>query len=76
MKLTNEQIELMKEEMYADLVEIIMGEWNCSMIEAMATLYNSETFQRLQDTKTGLYYQSPGYVYDFLNNELRLGVVR
>lgn len=76
MKLTDGQIEIMKEDMYADLVEIIMREWKCSMTEAMATLYNSETFQRLQDTETGLYYQSPGYVYDFLNNELRSGVVR
>ena len=76
MKLTEGQIEIMKEDMYADLVEIIMREWKCSMTEAMAILYNSETFQRLQETENGLYCQSPGYVYDFLNNELRLGVVK
>jgi len=26
--------------------------------------------ERLQDDTTGLYYQSPGYVYSFLQNEL------
>jgi len=34
-------------------------------------LYTSETFDRLQDESTGLYYQSPGYVYSFLLNELK-----
>ena len=34
-------------------------------------LYTSETFERLQDDDTGLYYQSPGYVYSFLQNELK-----
>ena len=29
-------------------------------------------FARLQDARTGLYYQSPGYVYSFLNSELSL----
>ena len=36
----------------------------------MEILYNSDTFARLQDVKTGLYYQSPGYVYSFLANEI------
>ena len=38
--------------------------------EAIDVLYTSETFERLQDDSTGLYYQSPGYVYSFLQNEL------
>lgn len=36
-------------------------------------LYNSETFERLNDPATGLYYQSVGYVYEYLNNELKTG---
>ena len=38
--------------------------------EAIDVLYTSETFERIQDNSTGLYYQSPGYVYSFLQNEL------
>jgi len=38
--------------------------------QAIDVLYTSETFERLQDDATGLYYQSPGYVYSFLQNEL------
>lgn len=38
--------------------------------EAIDVLYTSETFKRLQDDATGLYYQSSGYVYSFLQSEL------
>jgi hypothetical protein len=62
----------MQEEMYADLIQLLMEKHGYSIEKAMEILYNSETFSRLQDANTGLYYQSPGYVYSFLNNELLL----
>ena len=40
---------------------------------ALRTLYNSDTFAKLEDPKTHLYYQSSLYVYDFLKNELLTG---
>ena len=36
---------------------------------------NADTYQRLQRDATGLYYQSPGYVYSFLENELKKATV-
>ena len=47
-----------------------MDDFHYTPEEAIETLYTSETFERLQDDATGLYYQSPGYVYSFLLNEL------
>ena len=70
MKLTTEQIKMMQEDMYADLIQLLMEGYGYTLDKAMETLYNSETFARLQDAETGLYYQSPGYVYSFLTNEL------
>ena len=70
MKLTTEQIKMMQEDMYADLIQLLMEGYGYTMDKAMETLYNSETFARLQDAETGLYYQSPGYVYSFLTNDL------
>ena len=72
MKLTEEQIKMMQEDMYAELIQILMEKYGYTLEKAMDTLYNSETFARLQDANTGLYYQSPGYVYSFLNSELSL----
>ena len=70
MKLTYGQIKMMQEDMYAELIQILMEEYNYTQDKAMETLYNSDTFERLQNPSTGLYYQSPGYVYSFLNSEL------
>lgn len=72
MKLTKEQIKIMQEDMYAELIQILMSKYGYTMDKAMETLCNSETFARLQDANTGLYYQSSGYVYSFLDSELGL----
>lgn len=72
MKLTKGQIKMMQEDMYAELIQILMEKYSYTLEKAMDTLYNSETFARLQNADTGLYYQSPGYVYSFLNSELSL----
>lgn len=72
MKLTSSQIKIMQEDMYADLIQLLIEMHGYTVEKAMDILYNSDTFARLQDANTGLYYQSPGYVYSFLNNELCL----
>lgn len=72
MKLTEGQIKMMQEDMYAELIQILMEKYSYTLEKAMDTLYNSDTFARLQNAETGLYYQSPGYVYSFLNSELSL----
>ena len=59
MKLTRPQIESMQEDMTSEA--------------AMNLLYNSDTFERLLDPRSGLYYQSSGYVLDSLDNELTTG---
>lgn len=63
----------MQEDMTTDLIQILMEERNMSMQDAMLLLYNSDTFQRLWDFRSGLYYQSVGYVMDCLDNELTTG---
>ena len=75
MKLTEGQIKMMQEDMYAELIQILMEKYGYTLEKAMDTLYNSETFARLQNADTGLYYQSPGYVYSFLENEMTTGKV-
>lgn len=75
MRLNSEQVNILKEELYAELVEILMDEWRYSMQEALGVLYNSDTFLLIQDEGTGLYYQSAGYVYSFLEEELKTGKV-
>ena len=52
-----------------------MEEKNISMIEAMQRLYSSETFSKLNDIETGLYVESPTYVYDIYKTEKQNGQI-
>ena len=70
-KLTSEQIQLQKDDLSVELSGFLMDDFHYTPQEAIDVLYTSETFERLQDNNTGLYYQSAGYVYSFLLNELK-----
>ncbi|WP_459189418.1 hypothetical protein ACGE0T_04895 [Parabacteroides sp. APC149_11_2_Y6] len=61
------------ESLSKDLVLLLMEDFNMDMKTALHTLYTSDTYAKLQNTKTGLYFQSPLYVYDFLKNEIEKG---
>ena len=73
-RLNEQQIEIMKDEMAVELAGWLMETYGYSAEEALDTLYNSETFDRLQDSATGFYYQSVGYVASFLQNEVERAV--
>ena len=68
--LTEGQIQCMKEDLTTALVQILIEERHLSMEQALDTVYNSETFQNIQNSATGYYFQSVGYVYDDLKQEL------
>lgn len=67
--------EYLIECMSKDLVLLLMEDFEIDMKTALRTLYTSDTYTKLQDTKTGLYFQSPRYVYDFLKNEMKTGKI-
>lgn len=70
-KLTPEQRQLLKDELSVEIAGYLVDDFKLSPQEAIDVLYTSETFERLQDDATGLYYQSSGYVYSFLQNEIK-----
>lgn len=57
----------------ADVVSYLVEKNDMALSEAIATFHNSETFQKLEDFETGLYMESPAYVYDMLLSELKYG---
>ncbi len=68
--------EMMKDDMVTKLSILLMENGKAeTMTEALDTVINSETYQRMMDDKAALYYQSPRYVFDFLQNELTIGKV-
>jgi hypothetical protein len=67
-----------REQMKLDMVKnlalmLLEREPQLSMEQALATVLNSDTYQRLLRDSTGLYHQSPQYVYAFLESELLTG---
>ena len=44
-----------------------------SMEQALSIVFNSDTYQKMMDDRTRLYYQSPMYVFAFLDQELKQG---
>jgi hypothetical protein len=47
-----------------------MEQQHMDMETALRTLYSSQTYHNLTRPETGLYYQSPRYIYDFLQEEM------
>lgn len=65
--------DYMLEGMTRDLAVMLMERRKMPMTDALDTLYNSETYEKLSDPRSGLYFQTPGYVYDFLDKEIEYG---
>lgn len=72
--MTESEFKYMKESASADLVEMLTQDFGMSMQEALDVFYNSETYVKLNNPATGLYFQSSKYVYSYLKNELSTGV--
>ena len=46
-----------------------MEDFRIPVLEAMRRLYTSETFSKLNNIETGLYLESPAYIYDIYKSE-------
>ena len=71
MTVTESQFQFMVEAMTSDLIRLVMENERLTMPEAFDKVYNSKNYEHLQNPKSQLYYQSPGYVYSFLNSEFK-----
>ena len=70
MNVSQAEFQNMKEEIVKDLISRLMEERGLTMQEAFDKVYNSHLFEKLNDPKTGLYFQSSGYVYSYLQEEI------
>ncbi|MBQ6064219.1 MAG: hypothetical protein IJK87_11435 [Prevotella sp.] len=56
-----------------DVARYLIEDTGVSVIEALDIVYHSQLYDKLMDTETGLYYQSPAYCYEFLKHEIKYG---
>ncbi|MCR4773207.1 MAG: hypothetical protein K5854_02465 [Prevotella sp.] len=71
MKLTKNQLQFIINNDVEQIVLYLRQDYGYSIIDAFGCIYNSEIYQKLTDTNTGLYLQSPDYIYDYLKEEIK-----
>ena len=59
-----------------EMTEFLMTDKGLDIAEALDIIYNSETYAKLQDMETGIYTQSPSYVYELLSKEYHTGMLQ
>jgi len=63
----------MMEYMVQDLVEMLTEGAGIEYDDAMHTIYDSDIYEKLMDAETGLYRESPSYVFGLLQDEINFG---
>lgn len=67
--------DYMIEHVSAELIRLLVEKQGMNFVDAVDTLYTSDTYSKLSDSNTGLYFQGANYVYSFLEHELVTGVM-
>lgn len=57
------------------MVYLVMNEYKMSMSQALDLVYTSETYSKIEDLETGLYYQSAAYNFNLLKHEIAYGKI-
>ena len=65
-----EKLNYLVECITQDLIQYLIEDNQISLEEAMDIVYNSKTFELLNDFETHLYYESSSYVYECLKEEI------
>ncbi len=70
MNVSKAEYQNMKADIVKDMIFRLMDEHRLSMQEAFDAVYSSRLFEKLNNPSTGLYFQSSGYVFSYLKDEL------
>lgn len=68
--ITQSQREFLINRIVDQLTGFLVQEHNLSLTLALKIIYQSKTYQLLQDDEGDLYTQSPSYVYELLTQEI------
>lgn len=68
--MNSKDFQFMIECQTSELIKMLMNDYGFNRMKAMDTLYNSETYKKLESPQTELFFQSPLYVYQYLKSEM------
>ena len=70
MHVSQQDFQFMVEDITSDLICMLVEKQHCTVQQAVDKIYNSHTYNALVRPETGLYAQSSGYVFEYLQNEI------
>ena len=70
MNISEQDFKFMTEGMTSDLIQLLIDRCHYTLPKATETVYASQTYAALLRPQTQLYYQSSGYVFSLLENEV------
>lgn len=70
MALEKKQINFIIDCDVEEIVSLLQEDYGMKILDAFNTVYNSNIYKKLIDTETGLYIQSPLYIYEYLKKEI------
>lgn len=70
MKLNENQFQFIINSNVEQIAFYLQEDYGLSVIEALDKIYNSKIYDKLLNSQTGLYLQSPDYIYDYLKAEI------
>lgn len=70
MALEKKQINFIIDCDVEEIVSLLQEDYGMKILDAFNTVYNSNLYKKLIDTETGLYIQSPLYIYEYLKEEI------
>ncbi len=73
MNVERKDFEFMVDVMSRELIKLLMERLEVDMKTAFDIFYNSDTYAALNRPESGLFFQSPKYVYSILDNEIKTG---
>jgi len=73
MNISKSEFNYMVECTARDVATMLVERQGTSIVEALDTLYNSQTYEAMLDPQSTLYFQSPRYVYSCLESEMKTG---
>lgn len=73
MHITPEEFRFMIEDITSDLIQMLIEREGYTLPQAVDTIYNSDTYAAYIRPETALYYQSSGYIYEYLIREIKTG---
>ena len=75
MNVSASEFEYMKEGLVKDMAMLLIEERGMSMADALDTIYLSDTYAKLSEPATGLYYQGARYVLSYIISEIGTGKI-